>query len=190
MPKEVAAEYVAPQTLKPWANNPRKNDGASVARVAASIERFGFAAPIVARRETREIVAGHTRWKAALSLKLDRVPVRFIDLEEREAHLLALADNRYTELTEWDDALLADALKACTVTEAVFAGWDATEVDRIMSEVAQVDGKGDVSPEPASDDSSKVMTDFAVLIECTDEKEQLAVLAQVESLGWKGRALV
>jgi hypothetical protein len=125
---EPAAEWANPTSLKPWAKNPRLNDGEPVNKVAASIERFGFAAPIVARRETREIIAGHTRWKAAQKLGLERVPVRFLDVSESEAHLLALADNRLGELADWDDSMLREALAAYSVDDALLAGWDSTDL--------------------------------------------------------------
>ena len=46
---ESAAEWVSVDRLKTWAKNPRKND-AAVAKVVASIQRFGFGAPLVVRR--------------------------------------------------------------------------------------------------------------------------------------------
>lgn len=132
-----AAEMVDPATLKPWPDNPRKNDGEPVDKVAESIRRFGFATPIVARLATREIIAGHTRWKAAQKLKLTEVPVRFLDLDEREAHLLALADNRLGELAEWDTPELHALLASYDVPEQVLAGWserDMRELERAMDD--------------------------------------------------------
>jgi ParB-like chromosome segregation protein Spo0J len=124
----IAAEMVDPGSLKPWPQNPRKNDGEPVERVMESIKRFGFAAPIVARLETREIIAGHTRWKAAIKLKLPEVPVRFLDLGEREARLLALTDNRLGELADWDVPDLVSALAAYDASEAMVAGWDDADL--------------------------------------------------------------
>src|SRR5258708_38710659 len=80
-----AAEWIDIARLTGWARNPRKNDPA-VEKVAESIRAFGFAAPIVARRENGEVIAGHTRLKAARLLGLTRVPVRFLGLGERPAH--------------------------------------------------------------------------------------------------------
>ena len=85
---EAAAVWVPVAHLKAWQKNPRDNDKA-VPEVMASIKRFGFAAPIIAR-PNGEIIAGHTRLKAALELRLPRVPVRYMDLDPAEAHLLAL----------------------------------------------------------------------------------------------------
>lgn len=106
---DAAAEYVDPKSLVPWARNPRHNDEA-VAGVADSIRRFGFASPILARRENREVIAGHTRLKAALSMGLEAVPVRWLDLDEEEAHALALADNKLGEVATWNDAEVAAIL--------------------------------------------------------------------------------
>jgi len=59
--------------IKPYEKNPRIND-AAVDAVAESIRRFGFRQPIVVDAEG-VIVCGHTRWKAAQKLGLDRAPV-------------------------------------------------------------------------------------------------------------------
>lgn len=129
----VAAEWVPLESLRAWDRNPRRNDPA-VDKVAESISRFGFAAPIVARRENGEIIAGHTRYKAARKLGLTRVPVRFIDLDEEEAHKLALADNRLGEIAEWDVAALSTALDDLPVEDVLLAGWTEDEVARISRE--------------------------------------------------------
>jgi len=113
---------MSPDLLQPWADNPRDNHD-SVARVVASIKRFGFGAPIVARRENLEIIAGHTRWFAARQLQLVSVPVRLLDISEYEAHLLALTDNRLTERTEWSDKL-PELLARYELSDVQLAGWD------------------------------------------------------------------
>lgn len=149
---EPAAEWVETDSLKPWLGNPRKNDGEPTRRVAESIKRFGFAAPIIARTADREIIAGHTRWKAARSLGLKRVPVRFVDLDPADAHLLALADNRYTELTEWDKPALGAALSEFGLEDAAFAGWDSDGLSEIAGDLLGKDESTEVVegevPEP------------------------------------------
>jgi hypothetical protein len=60
-------------TISPYPGNPRSNDEA-VPAVAASIREFGFRQPIVVD-EAGVIIVGHTRYKAALFLGLDKVPV-------------------------------------------------------------------------------------------------------------------
>ena len=65
-------EDIPISAVKPYEKNPRKNDKA-VDGVAESIKQFGFKQPIVIDKND-VIVAGHTRYKAALKLGLDTVP--------------------------------------------------------------------------------------------------------------------
>lgn len=128
------AEWVDVADLVPWAMNPRENDGAPVDAVADSIDRFGFGAPVIARLANREIIAGHTRVKAAQKLGLDRVPVRYLDISETEAHALALADNRVGELAEWDDKRLREVLSDLDAhgTDIGNLGWDEKAVEDLV----------------------------------------------------------
>lgn len=149
--REAAAVWVPIDELHVWKDNPRKNDGAPVKKVADSIHRFGFASPIIARRNG-EIIAGHTRYKAAKQLKLDRVPVRYMDLEPDAAHLLALADNRTAEEAEWDDAMLSAVLGQLESQGADLAstGFDEKELERLLRDVsADSDADGEVIEPPA-----------------------------------------
>ena len=132
---EVAAVWVDLNMLTEWADNPRKNQ--PVEEVARSIERFGFAAPIIARNNG-EIVAGHTRFKAARDiLKLDRVPVRYMDLDPADARLLALADNKIAELALWDDEKLFDVIKKLREEQQDLSGlgWSDDEIQGFVDEV-------------------------------------------------------
>ena len=85
--------------------NPRRND-AAVPHVAASLSRFGWQQPIVARR-TGEVIAGNTRLKAAQGLGMTEVPVWWFDGDDLAAVAFSIADNRTHEFAEWNDAELA-----------------------------------------------------------------------------------
>lgn len=131
--KEKVGEWIHIDQLNPWDKNPRFNDQA-VHQIAESIKKFGFASPIIARSEDNRIIAGHTRWKAAQSLNIQYVPVRFMDLSEKEADALALADNRLGEISSWDDGLLGDIL--AELDEDGFdidvVGFSQQEIDQLM----------------------------------------------------------
>src|SRR5262245_17951308 len=87
--------------VKPYAGNPRLNDGA-VAAVAASIREFGFRQPIVVDRHG-VIVVGHTRYRAAQQLGLARVPVHVAkDLSPAQLKAYRIADNKTNDLSDWD----------------------------------------------------------------------------------------
>src|SRR6266852_4149528 len=88
--------------VKPYENNPRIND-AAVDAVAASIKEFGFRQPIVVDEES-VIIVGHTRYKAALKLGLEMVPVHVAKgLTPAQAKAYRLADNQTATMSQWDD---------------------------------------------------------------------------------------
>jgi DNA modification methylase len=92
-------------SIRPYENNPRLND-AAVDAVAASIKEFGFRQPIVVD-EQGVIIVGHTRYKAALKLGLETVPVHVAtDLTPEQIKAYRLADNKTAELSDWDYDLL------------------------------------------------------------------------------------
>lgn len=91
-------------------DNAKHHDAKQVRLIAASMERFGFLAPIVVD-ENEMIVAGDGRYLAAKLLGLKQVPVvraRFLTEEDRTAY--ALADNKLAELSPWKDDVLAKQL--------------------------------------------------------------------------------
>lgn len=122
-----AAVYVPVGQLKPWPGNPRLNEKA-IAPVKDAIERFGFGAPIVARKANKQVIAGHTRLLAAKALGLKKVPVRFMDVSPAEAHLMALADNRLGEIAGWDDDALHKLLEKTPKPDAALAGWSTKDL--------------------------------------------------------------
>lgn len=99
--------------LHPYKNNPRKNDGA-VDAVMESIKEFGFRVPIVIDTND-EIVAGHTRYKAAKKLGIKTVPCIIADdLTDEQITAYRLVDNKTQELSNWDFAKLISELRELT----------------------------------------------------------------------------
>lgn len=96
--------------LIPYINNPRNNTNA-VNAVASSIKNFGFKNPIVID-DGNEIINGHTRMLAAKKLGLTKVPcILADDLSDEEKKAFRLADNKTSELAEWDFNLLDIEIK-------------------------------------------------------------------------------
>ncbi len=107
--EELRITYESTDALTPYANNPRFND-AAVDAVASSIEKFGFKVPIIITAE-KEIVAGHTRLKAAKQLGLEKVPCIIADdLTDAQIKAFRLADNKVGEFADWDIEMLEKEL--------------------------------------------------------------------------------
>lgn len=96
--------------IHPYANNPRKNDGA-VDAVAESIRQCGYVAPIIVD-EDGVILAGHTRYKALRKLGHTEAEVIVKEgLTEEQKRKYRLLDNKTNELAGWDFELLAQELE-------------------------------------------------------------------------------
>lgn len=105
MNNDLKIYWFSPHSLKPYEDNPRINDN-SVNQCAASISEFGFANPISVDKDM-VIICGHTRLKAALKLGLETVPVTILNnLTPEQVRAYRLADNKVSELSEWNEELL------------------------------------------------------------------------------------
>ena len=158
MTDRLAAAYWTPiKELAKWARNPRKNESA-ISQVARSIRKYGFVAPIVVWQSRSQIVAGHTRIVALESLLAqDRafvprdapgaglVPVRFHEFaDESEAAAYALADNKLSELADWDEGMLGQILgELRSIDETLLAhtGFGDAEIEAL---IRQASGSGPI----------------------------------------------
>lgn len=93
--------------VKPYWRNPRKNEGA-IEAVKKSIQDYGFNQPLILDAK-KVIIAGHTRYKALLELGYKDAPCVIVDLPPAKAKEYRIADNKTSELSEWDmDALIPE----------------------------------------------------------------------------------
>ena len=138
-------EWVARERLYTSPSNPRRNDPA-VPHVAASIRRFGWRQPIVAK-PSGEVIAGNSRLKAAESLGEEQVPVVWFDGTDLEATAYAIADNRSHEFAEWDEPALAKLLQELREEDALEGvGFEEADIDALLASIDE-----DV-PDPEVDD--------------------------------------
>jgi len=163
-------------SLHPWDKNPRLNSGA-VDAVAGSIKRFGFMAPIIALPDGM-IVAGHTRYSAALKLGLSVVPVVYVTMSLEDAKTYAVADNRVAELGSWDERLLAELASSVPPELAAVAGFSESEISDM---VAYLEEAPSLSPAPAPGAS-------AAAVKAVTVKYGLDEFAAVNALFEKARA--
>jgi ParB-like chromosome segregation protein Spo0J len=144
-------------SIRPYESNPRIND-AAVDAVAASIKEFGFRQPIVVD-EQNVIIVGHTRYKAALKLGLETVPVHVaVGLTPAQAKAYRLADNQTATLSQWDQDLLPLELTALQEMgyDLELTGFSADELLRLIdsgTEGGQTDP--DDIPEPPDEATTK-----------------------------------
>jgi DNA modification methylase len=145
----LGVEWVEVDRLHLNCSNPRLNDPA-VPHVAASIRRFGFQQPIVAKR-SGEVIAGNTRLKAARSLGKTQVPVVWFEGSDLDATAYSIADNRTHEFAEWDQPALSKLLEELRAEDALEGvGYTSDEIDALLDELGEGGPQGQVDdPGPA-----------------------------------------
>lgn len=140
-------KYMTPGELVPYDKNPRINDQA-VDLVANSIREFGFKQPIVIDRNN-VIIAGHTRWKAARELGLDRVPcIMADDLTPAQVKAYRLADNKVAEASEWDFDLLDDELQELDSLDIDMSDFGFVQDEVDTAEAVEDNYEPDIPTEP------------------------------------------
>lgn len=175
---ELQLKYIPIDEIKPYENNPRENDRA-VPYVAESIKEFGFKNPVILSKDN-VIVAGHTRIKAAKELGIEEIPCVYADdLTEEQIKAYRLADNKVSEIAEWNFGKLEEELADLEIDMSQF-GWNEFELDMLE--------KGDITPAEYDEDISEYteneeqyLTKKRVLITYDEEMEsQLCEFLGVE----------
>lgn len=143
--------------IKPYANNPRKNDRA-VDIVAKSMKEFKFRNPIIIDKDNA-IIAGHTRLKAVIKLRekygdefreirkyiddkgkeieyefilnLKEVPtIKAEDLTPEQVKAFRIMDNKSQEYSQWDWEILKGEFES--MADLTFTGFTEAEIDKIL----------------------------------------------------------
>ena len=98
------------EKLHPYARNAKMHGDDQVAKIAASMAKFGWTVPCMVA-DDGELIAGHGRVLAATMLGLSEVPViRLGHLDEAERRAYRIADNKLTEMGDWDEVVLRDEI--------------------------------------------------------------------------------
>ena len=145
---ELTIKYIPTNEIKPYENNPRKNDEA-VRYVAESIKEFGFKNPVILDKNN-VIVAGHTRIKAAEELGIKEVPCIYAeDLSNDQIKAFRLADNKVAEIAEWDFGKLEEELADIDIDMSEF-GFDE------FADNEPIEVQEDEVPEPPKEPKTKL----------------------------------
>ncbi len=133
----------------------RRHPERQIVKLAASIERFGFVAPVLIDAEGG-IIAGHARIEAARRLGMTHVPaLRIEHLSAAEIRAYRIAGNRLTELGDWDETALRFEFEELQGLELDFGleitGFETAEIDLIIGGAGTDQaGPADAPVEPAA----------------------------------------
>lgn len=131
-PEHISAtvETVPIKTLKPFPNNAREGD---IGAICESLKAFGQYRPVVARRDTSEILVGNHTWRAAKHLGWKNLAVAWVDVNDEQATRIVLIDNRSSDLAGYDnDALLASLT---TTPDLTGTGFTLDDLDDLINDI-------------------------------------------------------
>jgi hypothetical protein len=178
------------KSLKQDPKNARKRTAQSKHLIEESLKRYGAARSIVID-ETDRILAGNGTIDAATRSGINKVriietdgdeiiAVRRKGLSEEEKVGLALADNRTSDLSEWDAQMLAQLS-----TEHDILPWFSED------DISELLGKEDTDfdPDDPEDQSGKIDDVFQIIVNCTSEEEQTTLLNRLLEENYECRAL-
>jgi DNA modification methylase len=144
-------EYWVTGRLIPNIRNARTHSQSQIGEIKASIVEFDFTNPLLIDPEGN-ILAGHARLSAAISLGRETVPVIVLHhLTELQKRAYILVDNKLALNAEWDDKLLAEEIAALERDgfEIDIIGFSDEELAVLLAEDQSEDTDSDAVPEPA-----------------------------------------
>ncbi len=177
---KVKIEYMKVEDLISYVNNPKQHPPEQIDLIASSIKEFGFLNPIIVSKDN-EIVAGHGRLLACKKLGIKEVPViRAEHLTPAQIKAYRIADNRLTELGEWDMDLIKVELEELQELDfdITLTGFDLEELEE---------------GEEGEEDTIKEIKDkesFELVIEFNSEEEVREAYEKFTKEGYKCRVLI
>jgi len=131
---DAAYEWVKLDTLKHHPDNPRRGN---VDVIRESLRANGIIRPIVVSRRTRHVLAGNHTMKAARAEGIDALPVVWLaDLTPAQERKILLADNRTSDLGDYDGEILAAILgQMREEDELLGTGYSDADVEALLTAV-------------------------------------------------------
>lgn len=185
MGKATELREVEISALKPYERNAKQHGPEQIDKIARSIRELGFLSPCLIDHEYN-VIAGHGRILAAKQLGWEKVPCIFIEgLTEDQRKAYIIADNRLTELGDWDMEIVQQELAALAGADfdISITGFDPDiRFDDSMGEINE-DGWTEIEEQPAEEPRSK-HGDIYILgghrLMCGDSADPEAVAALMD----------
>lgn len=139
-------EMVPVLQLTPHPKNPNRG---KTEMIQESIRENGWFGAIIAQRSTGHVLVGHHRLEAAKEEGAEKVPVLWVDVDEKRAMRIMLADNRTAELAHRDTEALATLLSELNLNGGMQGtGYDQDDLEKLVNSLAETSSDSEPEPEP------------------------------------------
>ena len=133
--KDLRKLAVSIADLHPDPSNARRHNERNMDAIKASLAAFGQRKPIVVQRDGMIVRAGNGTLAAAEALGWETVAAVVIDEDSSQAVQFAIADNRTSELAEWDNQTLASLLDGMEPQVIDMLAFPQQDIDDLLREV-------------------------------------------------------
>ena len=183
-------ETVPVSALRKHPDNPRKGDAAAIAE---SIAVNGFYGAVVAQRSTGYVLAGNHRLDAVQAAGGAEIPVFWLDVNDRDALRILLADNRTSDLGVYDERGLAELLNRiqCDTGSLDGTGYDQAAFDAIVTSAGNAVLAAAAAESEASDHAASARAErlrFKVVVGCKSEENRKELIDKLKTDGYSCRA--
>ena len=131
--KKIISVKLDSLTLDP--KNARKHGEKDLAAIAKSLDKFGQVTPIVITSDNI-VVKGNGTMMAAMSLGWQKIDAIRTELTGEQVTAYAIADNRTSDLSEFDNDVLLELLQGISDQDLIDAtGFDDAAMDELLKQV-------------------------------------------------------
>jgi hypothetical protein len=132
----IETETIDIDTVHPHPRNVRQGD---IGAISQSLQAHGQYRPITYQKSTGRILAGNHTWKAAKALGWKNIVASAVVCDDDEAIRILIADNRTSDLADYDDAGLVELLKELADTTNGLEGtlFDGDSLDQLLNDLDQ-----------------------------------------------------
>lgn len=170
--------------LVPHELNPRVHSEAQREALRALYEEIGFARSVLAYElpdGRLKLIDGHLRQSMDPDMEVE---VEVLDVTDEEARKLLLSIDPLAALADFDDAALEE-LRSITET-------DNQTLNELWANLASKDAEAEETINKVkgkANDPNPIPEQFIVLIECSTEKDQIALLRRLKREGLNCKAI-
>lgn len=193
-------KYVNIDDIIPNDKNPKEHD---VEEIIRSFQRFGFTNPLIVDSNTNMLVAGHGRLQALIYLKRrnQQTPSGIIEknnqwqvptvnkafLNENEAMAYIIADNKLTEVGQWNNEKLKNMVNELTDADVdLNSGIGIYDLSEFIDSLQELEHTNNDIDDP---EENAYKPQYLVIVTADDERQQENLFEELQERGYNCRLL-
>lgn len=127
---DVSVAWIDIDQVSVHPDNPRDGD---IGAIITSISQNGWYGALIVQKSTNFVLVGNHRLMAVRQIGWKQVPVIYLDVDDRRARNIMLADNRVSDKATYnEDSLVALLTAAASDGDLLSTGYDQEDLDKLI----------------------------------------------------------